>query len=85
MLSWAFGRLSRAFSDHRESGFPLSSLLRFLRPPSKREAARRSRDLPDDRIGGRLATPPTLMRFVTRTHPRLLPKAMRSCRLPDWK
>jgi hypothetical protein len=32
-----------------------------------------------------LAAPPTLLRFVTRTRPQLLLKAMWSCRLPDWK
>ena len=32
-----------------------------------------------------LAAPSTLLRFVTRTRPQLLLKAMWSCRLPDWK
>jgi hypothetical protein len=47
--------LSRAFPGRRRVGFPTLSLLRFPRDLSGRGSVRRSRDLPDDRVGLALA------------------------------
>jgi hypothetical protein len=68
-----FVRLSRAFPDRRGGGFPSPSLLRFTRPLSGRAEERRSRASPTTEQALPLAGRPTLLRFSTRTCPRLLP------------
>jgi len=73
------------FPDRRGSGFPPPSLLRFPRSFYERPSVRRSRALPNDRVGNSSRSCRDLVRFLTRTCPRHLPMAVLSCRFPDRK
>jgi hypothetical protein len=55
ILSWAFGPLQSVSPINRGDGFPTPSLMRFSRPLSGRTDERRSRALPEDRVGRALA------------------------------
>jgi hypothetical protein len=58
--------LSRAFPACRGAGFPDPSFLRFPRPPSGRSSVRRSKALPRERVGRRLAEPTDSLEVFTR-------------------